>query len=270
VGSRCPNRAWFQLADLAYDEVAVERATAGGLRPDVLLLHRGEPVLGIEVRVTHAVDDRKAARTTHPWVELEAGRILASPRVWRPGRMAHPWTGRCRSCQWMKQVVEFHGHPGADPFGFAAELAATLVGERLQIWLAGHDGRGRPRVAWRCPSCRRTCRRYLRRERLAGLGRCTALGPRRFPEIRLRCQGGPEVAIQFENDKPGSPGHPVRPLGVAGVPILRLLPDVRNPLQWRLCATNRPLAFRCDRCGGDCAGILPPSWTPVAGSASDA
>src|SRR5690606_4986112 len=61
-----------------WDGVEVERALPS-LRADLILTRRGRPVLAIEVRATHAVDERKSAALVElgiPWIEVEAARIL--------------------------------------------------------------------------------------------------------------------------------------------------------------------------------------------------
>jgi competence protein CoiA-like protein len=58
-----------------WDEVHVERLL-DPVRPDILLLCKGVPVLAIEVRATHIVSDGKAAILAQlgvPWVEVNAG-----------------------------------------------------------------------------------------------------------------------------------------------------------------------------------------------------
>jgi hypothetical protein len=57
----------------------------GGLRPDVLLVDSADaPVAAVEVFVTHAVDDAKAARLAIPCIEVCAAEILADPLAWSP------------------------------------------------------------------------------------------------------------------------------------------------------------------------------------------
>lgn len=259
----CPGRAWFPLAGLEFDEVAEERITSEGLRPDVLLLHRGEPVLGIEVLVTHAVGARKAARTTYPWVELDAVRVIAAPRRWRPCGRGHPWTGHCMACQWVEQVARFASSEHDDPVEFAAELAAAGLGERLGAWLDRRSGRGQLRVVWRCPSCRRTNKRVVRREALVAAARATSLGPPILHEVRAWTREGPDIAIQYENTPEIARNSRMTPIPAAPHPVLRIHPDCRRPLRIQLWWTNRPWAFLCPRCGGDCMGTLPPAWEPV-------
>jgi hypothetical protein len=254
------------MSGLSYDEVAEERATPEGLRPDVLLLERGDPVLGIEILVTHEVDDGKASRTAHPWVELDALRLIAAPRIWRPHGWDHPWRGLCRDCHWGEQVAAVAFSEDNDPGEAAAEFAAALFHARLGSWLA-RQGRARPTLHWQCPACMAKNRRPLVRERLVDIARTTALGPPILPEVRLGTATGGAVAIQF-----AAPGvsrlRPAAILPDASLPVVRIRPDCRRPLRLHVTGTNRPRAFLCPRCGGDCCGTLPPCWSPLPGWAA--
>jgi hypothetical protein len=248
--------------------VAEERTTDGGLRPDLLLLHHGVPVLGIEVLVTHAVDARKAARTSYPWVELDAARVLAAPRDWRPCAQAHPWRGLCRDCRWAEQVAAVAYSDHDRPGGYAAELAAARFQARLGPWLEDRSRRGQPRLHWRCPACRARNRRPLRRERLAEAARASALGPPILPEVRIRAADGTVLAIQFGDPDGSGIRAPVTLLPAASLPVLRVRPDGKRPFHLQVVGTNRPWALLCSRCGADGCGTLPPSWLPLPGWAS--
>jgi hypothetical protein len=63
---------------------ACEEHRLGHFICDVVAFRNSEPVLGIEVLVTHAVDDRKAESLSIPWFELSAEMILENPYQWRP------------------------------------------------------------------------------------------------------------------------------------------------------------------------------------------
>jgi hypothetical protein len=245
------------VCDLEFDEVAEERATPGGLRPDVLLLRQGSPVLGIEVLVTHAVDAAKAARTSHPWVELDALQVLAAPGAWRPGRMEHPWTGLCADCRWWDQLPLLDPSEPTDPGEIAAELAAAAFEARLLQWLRPRASRARPRIAWRCPWCRKANRRLLARERVLGAVRSTSLGPPILPEVIVQMAVGPPVSITFGFPQTRLRAGTILPLPHIPRPALRVTPDPRRPLRLDLNATNRPMAFICRHCGRDCLGVLP-------------
>lgn len=70
-----------------WDAVQVETRLEERIQPDILLLAQGEPVGGIEVLVSHAVDSVKAARLQRrllPWIEV-AGRetLYLGVTAWR-------------------------------------------------------------------------------------------------------------------------------------------------------------------------------------------
>lgn len=67
-----------------WDRVEVE-FSVGSRRPDVALLKEDQVIGAIEVHVTHAVDEVKAAYYTKhniPWVEVEATSILHAKSTW--------------------------------------------------------------------------------------------------------------------------------------------------------------------------------------------
>lgn len=259
---RCPGEAWLSLADVAFDEVAVERATLDGLRPDVLLLQQGLPVLGIEVLVAHAVDATKAARATYPWVELDARRILTSPRTWRPTQDAHPWMARCQVCACIGRTDRAELSEVTDPGDYVAQIAAGGFHGQLQDWLQASLGRLKPAVCWRCPGCRKRNVRPLCRDRIDGVALASSLSSPIHPQVILQVKRGEPIAISF-----GFPNNPQRPWAV--VPLigpdgaaLRATPNLKQPHRLALNGTNRPLAFICRRCGADCLGMFPSPMTP--------
>lgn len=260
---RCPGCAWYQLSDLAFDQVALEQETPDGLRPDVLLLHRGTPVLAIEVLVTHAVDSLKAARTTIPWVELDAGAVVASPWSWRPRQLSATWRSVCRACAWALQLGPSLAGEVEDTGEYLAQLGAMAFASRFQEWLNRNTGRSTPTLAWRCPWCRSPNRRRMDREKVQGLAHASSLGPPILPAVILRTGAGAEVEIGFGRRTAGKGRARILPLAGNSNPALRVVPDLARPLQLTLLATNRPLAFVCKACGRDCLGLLPSAMEPV-------
>ena len=73
-----------------WSDVRVEYRVREGLIPDVTLLRGEEPVAGIEVYVSHFVDENKATRlkvTGFPWVEVQGSRALyQGDTAWTPKR----------------------------------------------------------------------------------------------------------------------------------------------------------------------------------------
>lgn len=259
----CMERAWFNLEDLNFDEVAIERETSAGLRPDVLLLKDGTPVLGIEVLVTHAVDEDKAARTQHPWIELAALKVIASPRAWKPEAGQFPWTGLCRRCQRLERIraVEFSEH--CDPGDIPAELAAEWFLEAFIPWHRDPKSRKYPTVTWRCPWCQKTNRRRLIREALRGASRASGLGPPIRPEVVIHLADHSDLILTFAMPRPSGSRNAVRLDETDRRPVLHCKPDTTNPLVLQLQGTSRPAAFLCRHCGGDCVGFFPQPWIPL-------
>ena len=262
---QCRGKAWLRVLDLAFDEVAAERNTPDGLRPDLLLLLQGKPVLGIEVRVTHAVDEAKAARTTYPWVELDALQVINSPRAWRPRGKNHPWTSLCRACQWADRVGQFDFSEHTDPGDLVAELAAALFQAEFRRWLQSESRRIRPGIAWRCPWCRKNNFRPLKRKASLGATRSSSLGPPILPEVVLELVEGPDVSITFGAPRHAGRAGAILPMKRGPLPALRAAPDFKRPLRLALNGTNRPLAFLCRQCGRDCLGNLPMPGEPLLG-----
>ena len=258
---RCPGEAWFSLADFAYDEVALERTLADGLRPDLLLLRQGVPALAIEVLVTHAVDAAKAGRLPCPWVELEATRVLTSPRRWHPLQGRHPWTGPCRRCTTLAAVNPDELSEVTDPGDLLAQMAASLFQLKLTAWRSAPK-RLRPAICWRCPACKKMNARALKRDALTGIWPASFLGPPIRPGVMLEDATGPAMAITFAF--PRNPRRPraVIPLACAPWPCLCVTPDLDNPHRLALNGTNRPLAFACPGCGADCVGLYPNPSVP--------
>lgn len=258
----CPGEAWQSLADLAFDEVALERATPEGLRPDILLLHQGAVALAIEVRVTHAVDAAKAARTPYPWIELDALRVLAAPRSWRPCQQGHPWTSRCRVCICVEALAPAEFSEVTDPGDYAAQIAAAAFRASLQRGLEFGLGRLKPAVAWRCPGCKKANRRPLRLDHIHGADLASSLDAPAHPQVILQFPQDPPLAVSF-----AFPRNPSRPWAVlplpAGPPTLRVTPDLKRPHRLTLNGCNRPLAFVCSKCGTDCIGAFPAQGAPM-------
>lgn len=262
-GRLCPGEAWLPLADLDFDQVLVEEPTSDGLRPDVLLLKQGKPVLGIEVLVTHAVEEAKAARTSHPWIEVDGMQVLQSPGAWKPAQANHPWTRSCRVCAWADRVMGSRVQAWQDHADYVAQLAAGFFEEVIQAWLHSSSKRIKPALVWRCPWCRFKNRRLLCRGLLRSAAQASSLAPPCEPEVVLESEEGPPIAIAF--GLPRNPAKPwlILPLPDAPVPRLRATPDPKHPHRLALNGTNRPSGFPCRRCGRDCLGSLPSSWIPT-------
>ena len=62
----------------------LEYRLPGGRVVDVALMSGSQPVAGVEIRVSHAVDEIKAADIPIPFIELKGIDILAKPDLWVP------------------------------------------------------------------------------------------------------------------------------------------------------------------------------------------
>ena len=260
---QCDGDAWLSFADLAFDEVAVEQSTTDGLKPDVLLLNKAVPILGIEVLVTHSVDGFKAARYTHPWIEVEATQVLQTPRFWKPIQTSHPWTNLCQACLWANKIVSFGLLDENDPGDYAAQLSASIFESFLLEWLPSSSKRIKPAVYWRCPWCRKINNRIITRDRILGVAVSSSLLPPCEPEVTIENIDGTTFSVIF-----GFPKNPDRPWLIAPLPerlhpIVRATPAPKLPHRILLNGTNRPLAFICRNCCRDCLGMLPSSLSPV-------
>lgn len=123
VRRSCPScgAPWDEAVPDA-DAAIPEHRLAGGLRPDVVLLAAGVPLLALEVRVHHAVDAAKAARLPLPFLELAAGDVLADPLAWRPIAETAD-NGTCPGClaraqRDARELARLAADLGLDPAGF--------------------------------------------------------------------------------------------------------------------------------------------------------
>jgi len=259
----CHGDAWLSFADILFDEVAVEKLTTDGLKPDVLLLNKTVPILGIEVLVTHAVDGFKAAGFTHPWIEVEAAQVLQSPRCWTPTQMSHPWTGLCRSCLWANEIRTFESFDENDPADYAAQLSAFILEKFMKGWLPSSSKRIKPAVGWRCPWCREANHRFIDKERIMGVAVSSSLMPPCEPEVTFVTTEGTTFSVIFGFPKNRDRPWLIVPLPERLHPIVRATPAPKLPHRILLNGTNRPLAFFCKNCCRDCLGMLPSSLSPV-------
>lgn len=94
----CTSEIYRPLLRDLVDAVRLE-ANIGNFRPDVVLFLVDKAVLGLEVLVSHEVDEAKAEGSTHTWLELEAVAILESPHTWRPVQHNLKKESRCEFCK---------------------------------------------------------------------------------------------------------------------------------------------------------------------------
>ena len=79
----------------------LEYRMSDGFIVDVALMVENEPAAAIEIRVTHAVDEKKAELLSVPFIEVEGQKVIESPSVFEPIHdQFFPFT--CRSCKQAK------------------------------------------------------------------------------------------------------------------------------------------------------------------------
>ncbi len=66
------------------DNALLEHRLSDGSVADVALMINGSPIIAIEIRVSHAVDEIKAQRLTIPFIELDGIDVLENPATWLP------------------------------------------------------------------------------------------------------------------------------------------------------------------------------------------
>lgn len=86
----------------------LEARLPSGRVVDVLLTLDGEPRLGVEVLVTHEVDDKKAAEMGISWVEVIGEEVVSAPRRWQPRAHGLQKIRPCRRCRMIDEVREEH------------------------------------------------------------------------------------------------------------------------------------------------------------------
>jgi hypothetical protein len=260
---QCGGDAWMSFADLQFDEVTVERSTIDGLKPDVLLLNKNVPILGIEVFVTHTVDGFKAARFTHPWIELKAAQVIQSPSSWKPIQMRHPWVNLCRACLWANKIMRYEIFENNDPADYVAQLSASILESFLLEWLPTSSKRIKPAVHWRCPWCRKPNLRHIRRDQIIDVSISSSLLPPCEPEVTIVTTNSVTISVIF--GFPKNPNRPwiIVPMPIGRQPIIRATPALKHPHRIILNGTNRPFAFLCKNCYRDCLGTLPSPLLPI-------
>ena len=195
-------------------------------------------------------------------MELDAHRVLSSPRAWKPTQQRHPWTGTCQLCAALAGIQPTELSEITGPGDYVAQLAAASFHAQLQRWLETPRGRLKPAACWRCPGCRKNNVRPLARSRITGAGLASSLGSPIHPQVILQVEEGPPVAISFGFPKDPRRPWAMLPLAMAGPPTLRVTPTLHQSHRLRLNGTNRHLAFICARCGADGLGLWPCPMTP--------
>lgn len=94
----------LDIPKIAFTSARQEEAI-GSFVCDVVAMREESPVLGIEIRVTHEVDEAKAKALSIFWVELKAADVLKSPMKWVPiSSRLKPV--RCKKCKEYKSRID--------------------------------------------------------------------------------------------------------------------------------------------------------------------
>jgi predicted RNA-binding Zn-ribbon protein involved in translation (DUF1610 family) len=205
--ARCPGCLRPMPLDLAeVGDEARDEERLGALRPDVLLLASGRPVLALEVLVTHAVDEKKEAALAalgvpaaeidarEEWEELVGGAIEIVPD--RGFGFA-----RCGACDATARADADRGKGGeaAEVAELEAYRARGLLGSPPRP--AGSPGKGeRTSERWEAPS-----------EALTPEDRASLTGRFRCPEC-----GGSTLAFGDRLARHACPGTEPRPVAWRG------------------------------------------------------
>jgi hypothetical protein len=94
----CEELFWAQVNTYGCDLIAAEEERVEPFVCDVVLLSGTSPLLAVEIRYTHAVDDRKADNLLLPWVELDAESVLENVFDWKPLRCSQLGPVSCQEC----------------------------------------------------------------------------------------------------------------------------------------------------------------------------
>lgn len=103
--SWCAKEFDWELPRLGNFLASVEHSVARFVC-DVVGLRQEMPVLGVELRVTHAVDEQKAAELPIPWVELDAAALLDDPWHWKPLRSGRFKDAHCPQCHADEELLQ--------------------------------------------------------------------------------------------------------------------------------------------------------------------
>ena len=102
----CGNRFTYPIREKV--TAVHQEFTIGSRRVDLMLTRDSEPVLAIEIKMSHAVDEDKAKSIPVYFIEVDAGEVIQSPHVLRDIAPHHNWSIEHRTCPQCKmQMSEF-------------------------------------------------------------------------------------------------------------------------------------------------------------------
>ncbi|MEX0964347.1 MAG: hypothetical protein WDZ52_09970 [Pseudohongiellaceae bacterium] len=85
-------------------QASLEKRLLSGFIVDVALYTEGKIAAAVEIKITHAVDEKKAGDLEVPFIELLGSDVIASPNHWRPIRS----TFKLPTCQICEGAIEDH------------------------------------------------------------------------------------------------------------------------------------------------------------------
>jgi len=92
----CENTIRQPLPDKV-ESTMLEHRMDEGFIVDVALVVKGIPTAAVEIRVTHAVDEKKAESISIPFIEIDAHKVIENPYVFVSIRDSFNW--RCHKCE---------------------------------------------------------------------------------------------------------------------------------------------------------------------------
>lgn len=145
----CRENTSILLPTNRFDEVAIEKPVDSGRIIDVLLLREGAPALGIEVFVTHAVDEQKAIDLDFPWIEVSGRQVVDSPTDWRV-RKHKMNISACAACR-KRAFYEQQARDLMYSKVLRAAKVEVTAGYTVAIARCWHCGKPTPLFSWRGP-----------------------------------------------------------------------------------------------------------------------
>lgn len=79
------------------ESAVLEHRMDEGFIVDVVLMVKGIPAAAVEIRASHAVDERKAQSISIPFIELDAHEVIENPNIFLPIRDTFNWC--CHRCE---------------------------------------------------------------------------------------------------------------------------------------------------------------------------
>ncbi len=116
---------------------ATEEYRIGNFICDVIAFRGSTPVLGIEVLVTHAVDEKKSSELKIPWIELTATEVLDNPYFWRPtaSRLKSITCNECKKhIEKLKTLADQWSQPLHEPARFQNPSKDTYLSAIECCW----------------------------------------------------------------------------------------------------------------------------------------